>query len=60
VTREKLLDAFEDMDYEQLQRWLSELQRKRRLYHHRTARAWALIEAPSFDLRKADRIWLGS
>ena len=26
VTREKLLDAFEDMDYEQLQRWLSELQ----------------------------------
>jgi hypothetical protein len=23
VTREKLLGAFEDMDYEQLQRWLS-------------------------------------
>ena len=32
VTREKLLNAFEDMDYEQLQGWLSELQRKRRLF----------------------------
>jgi hypothetical protein len=32
VTREKLLGAFEDMDYEQLQRWLSELQRKRNLF----------------------------
>jgi hypothetical protein len=30
VTREKLLGAFEDMDYEQLQGWLSELQRKRK------------------------------
>jgi uncharacterized protein YcaQ len=32
VTREKLLSAFEDVDYEQLQGWLSELQRKRRLF----------------------------
>ena len=32
VTREKLLGAFEDMDYEQLQGWLSELQRKRKLF----------------------------
>jgi hypothetical protein len=32
VTREKLLGAFEDMDYEQLQRWLSELQRTRNLF----------------------------
>jgi hypothetical protein len=32
VTREKLLGAFEDMDYEQLQRWLSELQGKRNLF----------------------------
>ena len=32
VTRGKLLGAFEDMDYEQLQRWLSELQRERNLF----------------------------
>jgi hypothetical protein len=32
VTRERLLGAFEDMDYEQLQRWLSELQRTRSLF----------------------------
>jgi hypothetical protein len=32
VTREKLLGAFEDVDYEQLQRWLSELQRTRNLF----------------------------
>jgi hypothetical protein len=32
VTRERLLGAFEDMDYELLQRWLSELQRTRNLF----------------------------
>ena len=32
VTRGKLLGAFEDMDYEQLQGWLSELQLKRKLF----------------------------
>jgi len=32
VTRGKLLRAFEDMDYEQLQGWLSELQSKRSLF----------------------------
>jgi hypothetical protein len=34
VTRERRLERlrFEDMDYEQLQRWLSELQRTRNLF----------------------------
>jgi hypothetical protein len=32
VTRGKLLGAFQDMDYERLQGWLTELQRKRRLF----------------------------
>lgn len=32
VTRGKLLGAFQDMDYERLQGWLSELQLKRRLF----------------------------
>src|ERR1700738_2949710 len=32
VTREKLFAAFEDMDYEQLQGWLSELQSTHRLF----------------------------
>jgi hypothetical protein len=32
VTRRELLGAFEDMDYEQLQCWLSELQLKRKLF----------------------------
>jgi hypothetical protein len=48
VTREKLLGAFEDMDYEQLQGWLSELQRTRKLFevnhHHRTSRVSARID----------------
>ena len=32
VTRAKLLGAFEDIDYEQLQGWLSELQDKDELF----------------------------
>jgi hypothetical protein len=44
VTREKLLDAFEDMDYEQLQRWLSELQLKRKLFEINPETYYTTIE----------------
>jgi hypothetical protein len=46
VTRGKLLDAFKDMDYEQLQRWLSELQRKRRLFEINPETYYTTIEPP--------------
>ncbi len=46
VTREKLLDAFEDMDYEQLQHWLSELQLKRRLFEINPETYYTTIEPP--------------
>jgi hypothetical protein len=44
VTREKLLGAFEDMDYEQLQRWLSELQRQRHLFEVNPETYYTIIE----------------
>jgi len=44
VTRGKLLGAFEDMDYEQLQGWLSELQRKRRLFEVNPETYYTTIE----------------
>ncbi len=48
VTREKLLAAFEDMDYEQLQGWLSELQRKRRLFEVNPETYYTTIEPPEY------------
>jgi hypothetical protein len=48
VTRGKLLDAFEDMDYEQLQRWLSELQLKRRLFEINSETYFTTIEPPEY------------
>ena len=44
VTREKLLDAFEDTNYEQLQHWLSELQLKRRLFEINPETYYTTIE----------------
>jgi hypothetical protein len=46
VTREKLLDAFEDVDYERLQRWLSEFQRKRKLFEINPETYYTTIEPP--------------
>ena len=48
VTREKLLCAFEDMDYEQLQSWLSELQRKRKLFEINPETYYTTIEPPEY------------
>jgi hypothetical protein len=48
VTREKLLGAFEDMDYEQLQGWLSELQRKRKLFEVNPETYYTIIEPPGY------------
>jgi hypothetical protein len=47
VTRGKLLDAFEDMDYEQLQRRLSELQLKRSLFEINPETYFTTIDLPS-------------
>jgi hypothetical protein len=44
VTREKLPGAFEDVDYEQLQGWLSELQLKRRLFEGNPETCYTTIE----------------
>ena len=44
VTRGKLLGAFEDMDYEQLQGWLSELQLKRKLFEVNPETYYTTIE----------------
>jgi chromosome segregation and condensation protein ScpB len=44
VTRGKLLRAFEDMDYEQLQCWLSELQLKRKLFEVNPETYYTTIE----------------
>jgi len=44
VTRERLLGAFEDMDYEQLQGWLSELQLKRKLFEVNPETYYTTIE----------------
>jgi uncharacterized protein YcaQ len=49
VTREKLLGAFEDMDYEQLQGWLSELQRKRKLFEVNPEKYYTTIESLGID-----------
>ena len=50
VTREKLLGAFEGMDYEQLQGWLSELQRKRKLFEVNPETYYTTIEPPEYEL----------
>ena len=47
-----LLDAFKDMDYEQLERWLSELRRKRRLFEVNPETYYTTIEPP----HAADRL----
>ena len=47
VTRERLLGAFGDMDYERLQGWLSELQRKRRLFEVNPETYYTTIEPPN-------------
>ena len=39
---------FKDMDYEQLQRWLSELQRKRRLFEMNPETYYTTIEPPEY------------
>ena len=44
----KLLGAFEDMDYEQLQGWLSELQRKRKLFEVNPETYYTTIEPPRY------------
>jgi hypothetical protein len=44
VTRGKLLGAFEDMDYEQLQGWLSELQLRRKLFEVNPETYYTTIE----------------
>jgi hypothetical protein len=44
VTREKLLGAFKDMGYEQLQSCLSELQRTRRLFEVNPETYYTTIE----------------
>ena len=48
VTREKLLDAFEDVDYEQLQGWLSELQSTHRLFEVNPETYYTTIEPPEY------------
>jgi hypothetical protein len=48
VTRGKLLDAFEDMDYGQLQRLLSELQLERRLFEINPETYYTTIEPPEY------------
>jgi hypothetical protein len=50
VTREKLLGAFEGMDYEQLQGWLSELQGKRKLFEVNPETYYTTIEPPEYRL----------
>jgi hypothetical protein len=50
VTREKLLGAFEDMDYEQLQGWLSELQRKGKLFEVNPETYYTTIDPPKYRL----------
>jgi hypothetical protein len=52
VTREKLLGAFEDMDYEQLQGWLSELQCKRKLFEVNPETYYTTIEPPGIDANR--------
>ena len=52
LTREKLLGAFEDMDYEQLQGWLSELQRKRKLLEVNPETYYTTIEPPRYHQRR--------
>jgi hypothetical protein len=44
ATRVKLLGAFEDMDYEQLQCWLSELQLERNLFEVNPETYYTTIE----------------
>ena len=44
VTRGRLLGAFEEMDYEQLQGWLSELQRQRKLFEVNPETYYTTIE----------------
>ena len=46
VTRGRLLDAFKDVDYEQLQGWLSELQLKRELFEINPETYYTTIEPP--------------
>ena len=48
VTREKLLDAFKDMDYERLQGWLSDLQHKRELFEVNPETYYTTIEPPGY------------
>jgi hypothetical protein len=43
-----LLDAFEDMDYEQLQGWLSELQSTHRLFEVNPETYYTTIEPPEY------------
>ena len=50
VTREKLLGTFEDVDYEHLQGWLSELQRKRKLFEVNPETYYTTIEPPEYRL----------
>ncbi len=52
VTRGNLLRAFEDMDYEQLQGWLSELQRERRLFEVNPETYYTTIEEMAASERK--------
>jgi hypothetical protein len=44
VTRGKLLGAFEDMDYGQLQSWLAELQLERKLFEVNPETYYTTIE----------------
>jgi hypothetical protein len=44
VTRGKLLEAFNDVDYEELQGWLSELQGERRLFEVNPETYYTTIE----------------
>ena len=48
VTRGRLLDAFSDVDYEQLQDWLSELQLKRELFEVKPETYYTTIEPPEY------------
>jgi chromosome segregation and condensation protein ScpB len=48
VTRGRLLDAFSDVDYEQLQGWLSELQLKRELFEVNPETYYTTIEPPEY------------
>lgn len=49
VTRGKLLGAFEDVDYEQLQGWLSELQRERRVFEVNPETYYTTVEVRETD-----------